>query len=132
MSSFFVESVHTLTSTGKTRKGALLQKAASRFEHKVIADEEALAILVIRLDNLVSACNRRYKGAEVKLTYDYEAGNISAYSSHQVDAPYIFSISFAPMGERLYVSSVQNIISDKVNDIDSELLKDYLKEGGKI
>ncbi len=131
MSSYFVESVHTLTSTGKTRKGALLQNVAEQFEHKVLADEDALANLVLRLEQLVEACNKRYKGTEVSFTYDYDAGAISAYNGNPGNAPYIFIISFAPMGERLHASTVRNLISNTVNNIDAETLKAYHKEGGR-
>lgn len=131
MNSYFVESVLTLTSTGKTRKGALLQKVAEQFEHKILADEDALANLVLRLDNLVETCNKRYKGTEVSFTCDFDAGAISAYNGNPGNAPYIFIIGFAPMGERLPASTVRNLISNTVNNIDVETLKAYHKEGGR-
>lgn len=131
MSSYFVESVHTLTSTGKTRKGALLQEVARQFEHKVLADEEALANLMLSLKHLVETCNKRYKGTEVHFTCHYDAGAISAYNGNPGNAPDIFIISYAPMGERLHASTVRNLISNTVNNIDVETLKAYHKEGGR-
>lgn len=126
---YFIESVSTLTTTGKSRKGALLQSAAKRFEHTILVDEHALTAFIHQLHCLVNAVNARYNGKEVIL--HYSSGYIHADSGSSGHEAYIFSISYAPVGIDLRAHTVRNEISDMLYNIDRKLLSEYRKEAYK-
>lgn len=132
---YFIESVRTLNTTGKTRKGAALQAAAQRFEHTIICDFEGLTALISELRKLVAACNEIYRGKEVFLSADIESGQIEAHNERTGSEAYIFMIGFAPVGEFLHSSHIRNAICGTLQDADRDLLCVYRKntcqEGGE-
>lgn len=133
---YFIESVNTLTTTGKSRKGAILQAVAKRFEHTILVDEHTLTAFIHQLHCLVNAVNARYSGKEVFLQYSTGAGHIYANNGSTGHEAYIFSISYAPVGIDLRAHTVRNEITDSLFNLDRELLaeyrKDAYKEGGEL
>ena len=133
---YFIESVNTLTTTGKSRKGAILQAVAKRFEHTILVDEHTLTAFIHQLHCLVNAVNARYSGKEVFLQYGTGAGHIYANNGSTGHEAYIFSISYAPVGIDLRAHTVRNEITDSLFNLDRELLaeyrKDAYKEGGEL
>ncbi len=131
---YFIESVNTLSTTGKSRKGSVLQTVTKRFEHAVLFDETALQAFIHQLQCLVNAVNARYKGKTVFLHYRLDSGHIYADNGSTGHESYIFSISYAPVGITLSAHSVRNEITDSLCNLDRELLaecrKDTYKEGG--
>ena len=133
---YFIESVNTLTTTGKSRKGAILQAVAKRFEHTILVDEHTLTAFIHQLHCLVNAVNARYSGKEVFLQYSTGAGHIYANNGSTGHEAYIFSISYAPVGIDLRAHTVRNEITDSLFNLDRELLAEYHKdaytEGGEL
>lgn len=132
---YFIESVNTLSTTGKSRKGALLQVVTKKFEHTILVDEHALSAFIHQLHCLVDAVNARYKGKTVYLQYSLDGGYIHANYGCTGHEAYIFSISYAPVGIDLRAHTVRNEITDALYNLDRELLAEYrkeaYKEGGK-
>lgn len=128
---YFIESVHTLSSTGKSRKGAILQAIANRFEHAVLVDETALKAFIHQLQCLVNAVNARYKGKTVFLEFCLDSGHIWAHNGSTGHESYIFSIGYAPVGIDLRAHTVRNEITDSLFNLDRELLAEYRKEAYK-
>lgn len=133
---YFIESVNTLTTTGKSRKGTILQAVTKRFEHTILVDEHALSAFIHQLHCLVKAVNARYKGKEVFLQYSTDSGHIYANNGSNGHEAYIFSISYAPVGIDLRAHTVRNEITDSLFNLDRELLAEYrseaYKEGGEL
>lgn len=140
---FFVESVTRPLSTGKNRKGAILQKVAKQFEHVIIGDNNALTALKTVFERLVAACNSTYSGKRLKVTWNkyshqltVEPEDRSANFSESV----VFTMQLAPVGLTFFASNVhQAVNSDLVDNNDPKLLcayrskqiNDYLEEGGE-
>lgn len=128
---YFIESVNTLSTTGKSRKGAILQAVTKRFEHTVLVDGRALCALIHQLHCLVNAVNARYKGKEVFLQHGTDSGHIYANNGSTGNEAYIFSISYAPVGIDLRAHTVRNEITDTLFNLDRKLLAEYRKEAYK-
>lgn len=128
---YFIESVSTLSTTGKSRKGAFLQAVTKRFEHTILVDEHALSAFVHQLRCLVNAVNAMYKGKPVNLQYNSASGHIYANNGNTGHEAYIFSISYAPVGIDLRAHNVRNEITDTLYNLDRELLAEYRKEAYK-
>ena len=129
---YFVESVLTYNTTGKSRKGALLQRVASQFEHQIIGDHQALEALVADIRKLVDACNTIYKGAPLKVNYskaNYRICVEAAKPRADINTA-VFTILFAPVGLTLFSSNVHHAIYSSVaSGADSKLLEAYKKGG---
>ena len=113
---YFVESVTTYTTTGKTRKGAMLQSAAMQFEHTVIGDVQALEALLKVFRNLVDACNAQYSGKPLKLNYYKDAYRIAVVPEERntfADNT-VFSMQLAPVGMMMYSSNVHQAVHSTV------------------
>lgn len=126
---YFVESVSTLSTTGKSRKGAVLQAVVRRFEHTILADDDALIKLVSRLQAVVNAVNTLYKGKKVSLNHHADSGHIWAHSGYTGNEAYIFSLSYVPVGETMYQSNIHTTISDMLYNMDNVLMVAYAKGG---
>lgn len=92
---YFIESVHTLNTTGKSAKGALLQAIAKKYEHIILQDDRTLAELVATLRRLVEAVNACYRGKQVVLEHDPGIGYITAGANLSGEGAYIFNIIYA-------------------------------------
>ena len=132
---YFIESVNTLSTNGKSRKGAILQAITKRFEHTILVDSLALNAFIHQLQCLVKAVNALYKGKDVFLQYSTDSGHIYANNGSNGHEAYIFSISYAPVGIDLQAHSVRNEITDALFNLDRKLLAEYrseaYKEGGE-
>ena len=128
---YFIESVNTLSTTGKSRKGALLQAVTKRFEHAVLVDETALSAFFSQLYYLVKAVNASCKGKTVFLQHSTGSGHIYANYGSTGNESYIFSISYAPVGIDLRAHTIRNEITDSLFNLDRELLAEYRKEAYK-
>ena len=109
---YFIESVHTLNSTGKTKKGALLQVIAQKFVHKVIADDDALTALDNQLRNLVKACNTIYHGKELKISHNRWSGYLSCSPQENATEAIVFAIQYARIGDTMTASMVRASINE--------------------
>ena len=128
---YFIESVSTLSTTGKSRKGAILQAVTKRFEHTIIVDDRALQAFIHQLHCLVNAVNAKYKGKEVFLQYSTGSCHIYANNGSTGHEAHIFSISYAPVGIDLRSYTIRNEISDALYNLDRELLAEYREEAYK-
>ena len=128
---YFIQTVNTLSTTGKSRKGALLQAIANRFEHAVLVDKTALEAFIHQLQCLVNAVNARYKGKTVFLEYSLDSGYIRAHNGSTGHESHIFLISYAPVGIDLRPHTVRNEITDSLFNLDRGLLAEYRKEAYK-
>lgn len=124
---FFVETVTTYNSTGKTRKGALLQKVAKQFEHTVIGDHNALLALVKVFERLVAACNSTYTGKRLKISYNRYSYYLSVEPEEKnFSESVIFSMQLAPVGLTLFSSNIHSAVhSDLLSTKDQKLLDIY-------
>ena len=128
---YFIESVNTLSTTGKSRKGAILQAVTKKFEHTILVDEHALSAFIHQLHCLINAFNARYKGKTVYLQYSTGSSHIYANTGCTGHEAYIFSISYATVGLDLRAHTVRNEITDSLYNLDRELLAEYRKEAYK-
>lgn len=127
---FFIESVTTYTTSGKTRKGATLQRAAQRFEHQILGDEYALEALVGHLRVLVDTVNSSFKGQPLKLVHNADSCWISVMPENPQNDNVVFSIQYARVGLTLWPSDVRHEISDSLSDQGlTQLQSDFWKGG---
>lgn len=128
---YFVTSVNILSTTGKSRKGAILQAAAKRFEHTIIADDDALSALVHQLKCLVDSCNETFPGKDAILHSSLPSGYVYANTGSTGHESCIFCLSFVPIGGLVYAHIVRNAISDALYDNEPALLPAYRKHAYK-
>ena len=131
---YFVESVLTYNTTGKSRKGALLQRVASQFEHQIIGDHQALEALIADIRKLVTACEQTYKGKPLGVFFDKRNCRICVEDLNpRADInTAVFTICYAPVGLTLFSSNVHHAIYSSVaSGADSKLLEAYKKGGEK-
>ena len=133
---YFIESVDTLPSTGKTRKGAALQAVVEQFEHTILVDKVALRALFRQLQALVDAVNARYPGMTVLMHIfsdsDSDTGYICAGNDPTGFDGFIFSIHYVPVGDDLHYDNISSRILESVENIDCRLLDEYHKRAYSI
>ena len=133
---FFIETVTTYSTTGKSRKGATLQEVAKTYEHKVLCDETALSAMVASLRLLVDVVNDTCKGKPLKLEHSHDAGWICVKPENGYNDNHVFSIQYAPICGSFYASNIRADIYDTIQQNDRELAKAFMrkayapKEGG--
>ncbi len=125
---YFVHSVQTYSSPGKTRKGALLQQVALKFKSAVLSDE-ALAVLIRSFRILVDAVNSAYKGKPLKLSTG--EGWIAVKPEDGLDTSYVFNISFQQQGKHYLGHNVHKEIHYTLSNIDPDIDRIYLKGGAQ-
>lgn len=129
---YFVESVLTYNTTGKSRKGAILQKAATQFEHQIIGDHQALEALVSDIRKLVDACDNIFKGKPLKVDYNkanYRICVESAEKRADINTA-VFTILFAPVGLTLFSSNIHQALYTAVAESADQKLIEAYKKGG--
>ena len=126
---YFVESVTVYSTTGKTRKGAMLQKAALQFEHIIIGDHVALKALIKAFRTLTAACDKVYLGAPLRVAYsDYQLRVKPEKQSF--DEKSIFIMHLAPVGLTHFSSNIHQAVYTTVKESgDKQLLESYAKGG---
>lgn len=124
---YFVETVTTYNATGKSRKGAILQKVAQRFEHVIIGDHNALLALIKVFERLVAACNKVYRGKILKVSYNRYSYYLCVESvDRSFNESVVFSMQLAPVGLTLFASNIhQSAHDDLVSHNDRKLLDAY-------
>lgn len=136
---YFIKSVSTLTSTGKSRKGATLQAIVKPFEHKVLCGDDALNCFVSYLRGLVAACNASYRGKLVTLHYNAYSRHIYATNENNGQESYIFSLDYAPVGEELcffdiagtMIHSAENLCGGSFAEAVESSARTFMKKGGE-
>lgn len=128
---YFIKSVTTYSTTGKSRKGAILQSVAMTYEHRVLCDENALSALVTSLTLLVNVVNATCKGKPLKLEHDQFAGWICVKPENNFNDNHVFSIHYAPVCGHFYASNVRADIYDCLKQQDNELAKAFVMEAYK-
>lgn len=103
---YFIHSVQTYATTGKTRKGAMLQSVAVKFEGAVI-DTEALREMTVLFRTLVDITNRRGRGKP--LAVHTSAGSLCVKPQYNGNDNHIFTISFKPIRCTLDTDAVREI-----------------------
>lgn len=124
---YFVESVSTLSTFGKTRKAELLQKMSRRFEHTLIVDESALDTFIHQFEVLVAVCNKKYKGKTVYLRHNSKSGHIYACKGVPADG-YIFMISYVPVVQQMPPHEICNVFSDAVWMLDKRIFRKFCED----
>ena len=114
---YFIESVTTLTSTGKSRKGALLQTVVKPIEHTLLKGDAAVVILVKYLQALVDKCNSSFRGNTVYLHFNPESFHIYACGEKTGSEAYIFSISYAPVKEQFFFYDLPGAILSPIENV---------------
>ena len=129
---YFIESVTTYSTTGKTRKGAILQSVAMTYEHKMMCDGNALSAMVFSLKLLVDVVNATCKGKPLKLEHSHDAGWICVKPESGFNDNHVFSIHYAPVCGSFYASNIRADIYDCLKQQDEELAKAFVKEAYKL
>lgn len=129
---YFIESVTTYSTSGKTRKGAVLQAVAKNYEHKVLCDGDALSAMVFSLKLLVDVVNTTCKGKPLKLEHSADAGWICVKPESCFNDNHVFSIQYAPICGSLYASHIRAEIYDSLKQQDNEIAKAFIMEATKI
>lgn len=126
---YFVESVSVYSTTGKTRKGAILQKAALQFEHIILGDHMALKALIKVFKKLAAACDSTYRGAQLRVDYtDYQLSVRPEKPSF--DEKVVFIMHLAPVGLTHFSSNIHQAVYTTVKESgDRQLLEAYAKGG---
>lgn len=129
---YFVESVLTYNTTGKTRKGAILQKVAQQFEHQIIGDHLTLEALVADIRKLVAACEKIYKGKPLGVFFDKHNHRICVEDLNpRADInTAVFTICYAPVGLTFYSSNIHQAIYSHVAEYGNPKLFEEYKKGG--
>lgn len=136
---YFIESVNILTTTGKSRKGALLQSIVKQFEHTVLKGDDALSFFVGHLKALVDTCNAAYRGKTVTLHFNPASCHIYAKNDNNGHEAHIFSICYAPIGKEFFfydipgaiIEPIENLCGSKFAiDVESGAKTYCKKEGG--
>ena len=130
---FFIETVTTYSTTGKSKKGAAIQTAVSNLEHCILTDEDALASLILQLKNLVDVCNDKYKGKTVKL--HLTTGQFSICPPKTGSETPIATIQYAPVLEQLTADQIRSEIATALFEDYRDIASEYIKaarKGGKV
>lgn len=117
---YIVQTVQTLTSTGKTRKARVLQSAVEPFTHSILTDTPALHALVFQLRRLVDICNARYGGREIALYVSDDLRYISAKPKNDAVGSDIFHLHIEPMNGYHRADTIRNTIAEAVEPVDKE------------
>ncbi len=130
---YFIETVTTYATSGKTRKGAIIQAAAKPFEHKLLTAGSTLDELVSRLRALVRVCNANYRGAELCLSWhrDGDSGQISVHPQQTGSEQNVVTISYAPVKDRLFELTVFPIIGEVIRKQAPEIYQKVIMESSK-
>jgi len=128
---YFIESVTTYSTSGKTRKGAILQSVAKNYEHRVLCDGNALSAMVTSLKLLVDVVNTTCKGKPLKLDHSADAGWICVKPESRFNDNHVFSIQYAPVCGHFYASNIRADIYDTLKQQDNELAKAFIMEAYK-
>ena len=118
---YFIESVTTYSTTGKSRKGALLQSVAKKFEHSIIADEITMIEFIHTLRHFVTVCNNTFPGAPLYLTADDGSGQISVHPKATGSEATVFAIHYAPIGSTYDLFSLNCALMGSIGNIDTRI-----------
>lgn len=124
MSRYFISSVTTYSTSGKSRKGALLQAVASGFQSVMLTDTEALDTFIGKLRDLVAACNKVYGGRPVVLTRHTDV--IEAHLQNDAQGPSVFNIHFSTVGAEMATTEVESTIFAAVFNVDRKVSASYM------
>ena len=131
---YFIETVTTYSTSGKTRKGAAIQAAAKPFEHReLFGGESALTVLVARLRALVRVCNANFRGAELCLSWhrNGDQGQISVHPKATGSEQPVVTISYAPIVDRVSDLTVSSVIGEAIRRQAPEIYSKFLMESVK-
>ena len=123
---YFITSVQTYSTSGKSRKGALLQSVASQFEG-VIIDDDALLSMISIFTALVAYVNNNYKGKPLDLVAG--PGWLCVKPEYNGNDNHIFNISYVPVKATYYAYNVEQQVSETLSNIDPNIIKGYKKGG---
>lgn len=112
---FYINNVTIYATTGKTRRGALLQSIAQQFEHCILGDVAALNKLVERLTVAVLFANQGSRGKLLEVKHHRglgpDGGQICVEPSDGLDRGCVFTLSYKPIAQTLFASNVASMIS---------------------
>ena len=129
---YFIETVNTYSTTGKSKKGAAIQTAVKTLEHCLLKDEDALASLTLQLKNLVDVCNDKYKGNPIKL--HITTGQFSIRPPETGNETPIATIQYAPVLAQLAADEIRSEIATALFEDYRDIASEYIKaarKGGK-
>lgn len=131
--SYFIETVTTYATSGKTRKGAAIQAAVKPFEHALIFDSTSLSVLVSRLRTLVRVCNSCFRGAELFLSWNRngESGQISVHPKQTGFEASVVTIHYAPIVNRFSDLVVGAVMGEAIRKQAPEIYQKFLVESAK-
>lgn len=132
MMNYFIESVNTYSSTGKSAKGRILQKVVAQYEHKVF-DQDSIEALHYSLDLLVKMLNKELPGKPLILSRNTDSisgGGYMSCSDGGATGTDVFIIHYVPVLDRVYASYVRSTIySVLYDDLDE---KEIARLFGKV
>ena len=130
---YFIESVTTYSTSGKTRKGAAIQAVISKFEHNLLSDGTALSALVFQLRKLVKVCNNNYRGSELFLYWhrDEDSGQISIGPKASGYETPVASLRYAPVVDRIAAINVRDRIFETLQYKVPEIYSKFVMESSK-
>lgn len=127
---YFIESVTTFQSSGKSKKGALLQAAVSNLEHNFFGDDDGLFALRDQLSKLVDLCNKEYKGSKMFLKWHEDACQIEVISDSTSERCPVFRICYAPMKGCIPATIVGLELADSIIDTSYSMYQKFTQTQG--
>lgn len=131
---FFIESVTTYSTSGKTRKGYAIQKALKPFEHIILISEQAFDTLLANIERLVVVCNAKYRGAELFVSCNKQAdcGQISVHPQPTGNESPVITISYGIVADEFSHITVRHKISNTIRTYAPDIAEHFgLQKGGE-
>lgn len=125
---YFINSVQTYSTSGKSRKGALRQSVASLFEG-VIVDDEALSTMTRVFKALVASVNRHYKGKPLSLATG--PGWLCVKPEYNGNDNHVFNISYMPIKDTFHATNIEQYVARYLYNIAPVIACDC-KRGGEL
>lgn len=124
---FFIESVTTYSTSGKTRKGYAIQEAIKPFEHILLLDKQAFKAFYYIIKLLVEVCNARYRGAELFTSiHKLDAGGqISVHPRKTGSETAVVTISYAMVLDEYSEADVRQLLDAMVRTYAPDIYDDF-------
>lgn len=124
---FFIETVTTYSTSGKTRKGYAIQQAVKPFEHILLMDDQAFKELYYNIERLVAVCNARFRGAELFVSHNRQkdCGQISVHPKATGSESPVVTVSYAILLEEYSGASVRLLMADMVRTYSPDIYDSF-------
>ena len=127
---YFIETVATYTTSGKTRKGYAIQQAVKPFEHILLMDDEAFKAFYYGIQRLVEVCNTRYRGGELFVAHNRQkdCGQISVHPKATGSESAVVTVAYGIVLEEYSGASVRLLMADMVRTYSPDIYETFKAE----